>query len=683
MKFAGAFKIAKSLLTITIIKCAMDYNAQLGCEMLLPTSNEPSLQLETRLTRGEPRCILRGEISDDFGRGEFVFSRQHQTGFCEAVDYETQGKGIAAINTVADTKNLDDKTDDQGTTGRSLECRYSVIAETGCDVDHLKLFISLVDTNSPFGMRIRLTWRGDNLAKLVDPDNQIIGRDDGSFIREDEAVSFECGSAQSSTWHIEVPSHSVSLAVHFDDGSAPDVGGNLTIIADTVFLDKGRQLETPSGGKPQSGTGRIQPEKVLEIIDQVENTAEHLLADELENGFVSGENKLIYSSSETSDDSNTEYPDISPSKIDVVVSQKILVFHGEDIILGTEGMFINRVAGDVSYISANLPDWLFLDQINGDLMGTVPVHGDDEEEDLEFSIYAVDGAGHSAKAVILVNCLIPKTRAGENLKDYEFCEGGHVSIATKTMFIEFGLDVESLQFTAAGLPEGLSIGQDDGLISGKIIFGTATDAPYEIVVTAHDKTTAGSETSMRFLINVVADKVAANGMGLSYSPIAMNDLYRMNKDCERILVANMAANLTGIAQGYSEQELQLPAANDFVDTDHMIAPIVHAFTPERQIFLQVHNGEETEAGECNFRYEIQLPGENELPDWIEFTPNGLIQIGCDPKRRFIDLELTQSGDDGFLARYDICVDTFEGSLLPALHQSDSFLDKQLREVSAA
>ncbi len=649
--------------------------------MNLPASNEISQQLETRLTRHEPRCVLRGEVSDDSGNGEFVFTRQHQIGFCEVVEYEAQSLGIAAINTLSATKDIYDKTNDQGSPDRILECRYSVIAEAGCDVDHTKIFTSVVDGDfSP--VHVTLNWRGDSLAKLVDPDNQIAGREDGSFICQDEAVVFECGLMQGSTWHIEVPSHSVALEIQFDVCSSRDVDGKLTIIADTVFSENNEFLNVPLDGKPHSGTGRIQPKKVLEIIEKVENTIEQTLAEDVDNPYGTGENKLIYSDSETPDDSVTEYSNISSSKIDVVVSQKILVFHGEDIILGTEGMFINRLTGDVSYISANLPDWLFLDQINGDLMGTVPIH-DDDEEDLEFSIYAVDGAGHSAKAVILVNCLIPKTRAGENLKDYEYCEGGHVSIATKTMFIEFGLDVENLQYTAAGLPEGLSIGQDDGLISGKIKFGTATDAPYEIAVVAHDKIAAGSEISMRFLLNVVADKVAANGMGMSYSPIAMNDLYRMNKDCERILVANLAADLSGIALGYSEQEMQLSTAGNLADTGKIIAPIVHAFTPERQIFLQVHNGEENEAEECNFRYEIQLPDENELPDWIEFTPNGLIQIGCDPKRRFVDLELTQSGDDGFLARYDICVDTFEGNLLPVLHQSGSFIEKQLREASAA
>jgi len=659
----------------------MSFTLYSGCEMDLPASNETSPQSKTRLTRREPRCVLRGKVSDESGNGEFVFSRQHQAGFRETVDYETKGHGIAAINTFADTKKTDDKTDDQSPADRSLECRYSVIAEAGCNVDYLKIFVSVVDAGfSP--VRITLTWRGESLAKLVDPDNQVAGRDDGSFIRQDETVILECGPTQNSTWHIEVPSHSVSLAIQIDDGPSKGVGGALSIIADTVFLEKTRSTDVPIGGKPHSGTGRIQPKKVLEIIEQVENTIEQTLADDMEKPFDSGENKLIYTTPETSTEDDTEYPNASSSKIDVVVSQKIMVFHGEDIILGTKGMFINRVTGDASYISANLPEWLFLDQNNGDLMGTVPVH-DEDEEDLEFSIYAVDGTGNSAKAVILVSCSIPKNGSIEDLKDFEFCEGGQVSIATKAMFIEFGLDAEGLCYTAMGLPEGLSIGQDDGIISGKTMFGTAVDAPYEIVVTVRDKTTAESGTSMRFLLNVVEADFATNRMGLSYLPNAMNDLYRMNKDFERILVANLAADLTGLTKGFSTREMQLSADSQLNKTDHTVVPMVRAFAPERQVFLQVHSADESDAENSNFKYEIQLPGQKDLPDWIEYMSNGFVRIGCDPDRRYVDLELIQSGDDGFQQIYDICVDTFEGNLLPVFHQSDSFIEKQLREVSAA
>ena len=650
--------------------------------MILPASNETSSHSKTSLTRHEPRCVLRGEISDEFGNGEFVLSRQHQIGFCETVDYETHRLGIEVINKFADTDNCHGNNDDQGPVDRLLECRYSVIAEAGCKVDHLKIIVSFVDANSP-PTRITLAWRGEGQAKLVDPDNQITGRDDGSFLCQDETVLLKGGSTQNiSTWHIEVPSHSVSLAVLIDDGCIEDIGGYLSIVADTVFLEKNKPLEAHLDGKLHSGTGRIQPEIVLEIIDKVENTIEQTLVDDVEKPYDASENTLLYSTSETSVENDTEYPNTSSSNIDVVVSQKIMVFHGEDIILGTEGMFINRVTGDASYISASLPDWLFLDQNSGDLMGTVPVH-DDDGEDLEFSIYAVDGAGNSAKAVILVNCSIPKYRAGEDLKDYEFCEGGQVSIATKAMFIEFGLDTEGLQYTATGLPEGLSIGQDDGIISGRIMFGTGADAPYEIAVAAHDKTTARSETSMRFLLDVVEDKFATNCINSSYLQIAMNDLYRLNKDCEQILVANLAADMTGIAKGFSMQEMQLFGDKKMDEIDQTVVPMVRAFSPERHIFLQVHNDDESEAEKSSFKYEIQLTDQKELPDWIEFTPNGFVRMGCNPDRRYVDLELIQSRDDGFQAIYDICIDTFEGNLFSSHYQSGSYVEKQLREVNAA
>ncbi len=539
--------------------------------MDLPATNETSPQLGSRIICGEPRCVLRGEVSDAAGKGEFVFSRQHQIGSREVVEYESQNQGIAAINTFADTKKNHDNTDDQFPADRLLQCRYSVIAEVGNRVDFLKIFVSFVDVSFP-GMRITLSWRGESLAKLVDPDNLVAGRDDGSFIRKDETVILECGPTQNDTWYIEVPSHSMSMAIQIDGDPSKRVGGSLSINADTVFSEKNRSIDVPKGVKYSSGTGRIQPKKVLEIIERVENIIEQTPAEGVGKSGNSGENQLIYTTPESSVEDDTVYTsNASSSNIDVVVSQKIMVFHGEDIILGTEGMFINRVTGDASYISANLPDWLFLDQKNGDLMGTVPVH-DDDNDDLEFSIYAVDGTGNSAKAVIPISCSIPQSRLTEDLKDNEFCEGGQVSFTTDT---------------------------------------------------------------------------------------------------------------TGLKKGFSNREMQLSTDNYLNETELTFIPVVRAFAPERHVFLQVHNGDESEVENSNFKYAIQLSGHKELPDWIEFTSNGFVWIGCDPERRYVDLELIQSGDDGYKQVYDICVDTFEGNLMPVFHRSDSFIEKQLQEVSAA
>lgn len=645
--------------------------------MNVPTWNKTSPHIDSGLIRRGPRCVLRGEVSDESGKGKFVFSRQRQAWFCETVDYDIQCRGISAINTFSDPEI----TDDQGSDVRFLESRYSVIAETGCKVDHLRISLSAVDA-SFIPVRISLTWRGDGLAKFVDLDNQVVARDNGSFIRQNETLIIECGSAHNNTWHVEVPSHSVSLEIQFKDEFSMGDGGGLSINADTVFADETQSNDILVDGTRHPGTGKIQPKKVLEIIELVENGNEQTLVDDVEKPYNSNENKLIYSTPETLIDGDTEHPKALPSKIDVVVSQKIVVFHGEDIILGTESMFTDRVTGNVSYISANLPDWLFLDQINGDLMGTVPIH-DNDEEDLEFSIYAVDGTGHSAKAVILINCSVPINRSTEELKDYEYYEGDQVSIETKAMFVDFGIDVEDLLYSVMGLPEGLSIKQDDGSIGGQIMYGTAVDGPYEIVVTVSGEAAVGSNISMRFLLNVVESNYSTDGMSSSYLPDAMNDLYRMNKDRERILVANLATDGTGIANGFSTREMLLSTDRLKGRANHTVVPMVRAFVPERDVYLQVHGDCKNDAENSKFKYEFQLPNKTQLPDWIEFTLSGSARIRCNPDRRYIDLELVQSGDDGFRQIFDICVDTFEGKLLPVFHQPDSFLEKQLQEVSVA
>ena len=657
--------------------------------MSLPNSNSNSSSALRGSLGHEQRQILRGEISDEFGDGECVFIRLAQSGFDDDVKFVAGDNGIVALNKIAALENSQEQAAAKVQDNRLLEYRYSVIPDNGCEIEYLRVSIDVANVDFS-QVALKLTWRGERPAKvcIFEHDKAVaIEELQGRTLRQNELFDISQFNGQDVRWYIEVPSHTLSLSISANGHSRGDEAGSISVTADAVFLQKNKVWKSAKRGHIQTGTGRIQPDKVLDIIEMAERTPEpddgydDRLASsireeiEAEKGQGTEDNEPAYSGASLAPYSS------SSAYIDVVISQKIELFHGEDVILSTVELFEDKVKDDASYVSASLPEWIFLDQRSGDLMGTVPAQMEDTES-VEFSIYAVDGAGNSAKAIIPVECKAQVYPAGADLVDHIFSEGGAVSIPTIGMFMEFGLDVNGLEFTGEGLPEGLSVDQNDGLVKGVLAKGSADNAPYKIVITAGDGADIDSGISMQFLLDVTESEQIACSLGDCGSSEAMKNLYRMNRESERLLAANMVGELNGLADGFSAQVMPL-TGNRFPpqDIEYSDVPMVQLFTPDRNLYLKVRDIDEV--GALEYSYDIQLADKNELPDWIECSSNGFVSIKCMPEHRYVDLELIQKHANGTMAVFDICVDTFEGSMTPTHRDTETIIERQIRELSAA
>lgn len=654
--------------------------------MSLGTANKKLLPPPSGAGQSKPRHILRGEISDKYGSGEFILIRQNQCGFDDTVEFIAEKSGIAALNSVTlpDLSAEEQKTD----ADPLLEFRYSVIPDKGCSIEYLQLHIRAVDIDlSKFGLV--LNWRGENPAKIRKSDVGLQEEYSPLVVRQNEALNLATVCSGTADWFIEIPSSTFSVSVQ---GAGDDLGknpGSISIVADAVFVDKNQIWEKRQKRYSQldsAGTGRIQPDKVIDLIEKVETSPARIEADEVPpTGHAAEETEIAISREHFEEEIGSAYPEMQPytpssTNIDLIISQDIELFFGEDIILSTSNLFEGKVQGDASFVSANLPEWIFLDQRSGDLMGTVPDHTQMLDMN-EFSIYAVDNAGNSAKAIIPVKCSAQNYPAGEDLRDYSYKEGNWVDIPTSNMFVDFGLSVTNLEFVGEGLPEGLHVDRSSGLVSGQLVKGDAKIDPYTIVITAADGSDAGSGISMQFLLDVTGDAHLLPSSSNLDTTAAMQTLYRMNRESGQILAAGMIRKMGDGFDEFVVQSMSLTGNRLSPETEYSNVPMLNLFAPDRYLYLRIDTISEDDGFDLS--YGVQINDQEELPDWIECSPEGFICIRCSPARRYIDLEIMQNSADGKLAIFDVCVDTFEASMMPMHRSVEAFTDKQLRELTAA
>lgn len=463
-----------------------------------PRKNEIATA-EQSLSDLRPDAFLRGMVFDDYGSGSFELLLEKQRGFRLETEFIPSRAGLSVFH-CRSLQNV--KTPCGGESGRTiaqLNYQYSIIPANDFEVNFVELKVS-GSPSALSGLHIILDWHGSGLAEMREPgpgsETRVVTR-----ISPGQEVVLPGPETGAYPYKFRIPSRSVKLALVFHGGGNIDLhfgaifAGAKQNCSRLPFATPGYGLE--GGAKP--GSGKPRNKNAETIVTEVPNID---LYEQVSSKF---------------------------SRVKTVIRcQELSLTCGETIVLATAELFGDVVKNEVFYSSANLPDWLVLDKSSGEIMGTVPDTQTDGCE-RKFEIFAVDDEGHLAKAKVYLRWVKPAS-CSQNI-DHKLAEGSAVELQTIHTFIDFGLDVSKVDFSATGLPRGLFIDQVSGIISGAIRPGSASPVPYKVGITATDKGDKNSGISMELLLLVTSNPQAPLS-GTETLEIA-DKLRQLNPDLEQ------------------------------------------------------------------------------------------------------------------------------------------------------
>ncbi|MEO0328860.1 MAG: putative Ig domain-containing protein [Pseudomonadota bacterium] len=161
---------------------------------------------------------------------------------------------------------------------------------------------------------------------------------------------------------------------------------------------------------------------------------------------------------------------------------------GNTVSLETEGAF-SDIDGDVlTYTATGLPNGLSINTGTGEISGTI-ANNQSLVSPFNIEITATDGDNESVSDQFVMTVTNPAPIVDSPIADQSSSDSDAVNLPVSSAFTDPDGDV--LQFSATGLPTGLSIDPLSGAISGTIDNsasqgGVAGDGVYTIVVTATD-----------------------------------------------------------------------------------------------------------------------------------------------------------------------------------------------------
>ena len=167
----------------------------------------------------------------------------------------------------------------------------------------------------------------------------------------------------------------------------------------------------------------------------------------------------------------------------------------------------------LTYSASGLPSGLTINSTTGVISGTID-YGERAHGPFSTQVTATDAYGSTNKTFAwTVNALPPIVAAIPNQTD---CEGDDVTIAVSAI----DLGGYTLNYSATGLPSGLSIDSSTGAISGNIAAGEAANGPYSVQVTAADAYGSANQ-SFTWTVNYTVPSItvaATDASAAEYDP---------------------------------------------------------------------------------------------------------------------------------------------------------------------
>ena len=258
----------------------------------------------------------------------------------------------------------------------------------------------------------------------------------------------------------------------------------------------------------------------------------------------------------------------------------------------------------LTWSGVNLPDGLSINETSGLISGTI-VNTAAEHSPFSVVITATDNGtpaqqGQASFTWTVTNTNQPPdvTNPGEQTS----AEGAVIELQITAS----DPDGNGISFAASGLPDGLSINETGGLITGTLTYSAHTGSPYEVTVTVSDDVTPSLQTQINFDWNV-AD---VNG------PPQVSNPGNQSSAEEAVISLQMTASDPDGSDTLTWSAANLPDGLSINETSGLISGTIANTAAEHSPFSVVitamDNGTPAQQGQASFTWTVT--NTNQAPD---------------------------------------------------------------------
>ncbi len=161
---------------------------------------------------------------------------------------------------------------------------------------------------------------------------------------------------------------------------------------------------------------------------------------------------------------------------------------GDVVALTTASSFTDPEGDTLTFSATGLPAGLSIGSTTGEITGTLGAAASQGGTGGVYSIVvtAFDGKGGSVAETFNYTVTNPAPVVVTTLANQGVNDGATFTLGTSANFHDGVLDTDTLNYSATGLPAGLSINSTTGVISGTIPANASQVGPYTVTVTASD-----------------------------------------------------------------------------------------------------------------------------------------------------------------------------------------------------